>query len=130
MRIPQQMYVLLVQKENYSQWIREAIDEKLIRETDPEFLKQLKEKKYLEIKKIDEQLKKSNEDPEKILEIIQKSYDQFCEKLDKNPMWEIHQMKFWIKNSILPQLKKLRTTKYKDAESVLNTFLKWSGRSA
>jgi len=128
MRIPQQTYITLLQKENYSQWIREAIDEKLMKETNPEFLKRLREKKQKEIQQIDEQLKISKENPEKVMNVMEKYYNQFLDKINKNPMWEVHQIKFWIKTNVLPEIKKLRSTKYSEVDPILESFLKWSGR--
>ena len=105
--------------DNYSEFCREAIEEKLDHESDEEYLKTLRKEHHEKIKEIDEKLKASKKDPEEVKKILENSLVLY-KKRHFDPIKEVDiyidpsSDRLWIRESVLPKLKKVRCNKFSE----------------
>lgn len=110
--------MIMISKENYSSWVIEAIEEKLIKEGNKEFIE-------LEIKKHKDQiinlnglLKGAGRLNKEAQLIIEGLYPAYKERLGSGVIQT--QMEFWIKERVKPSLNKVG---YRGSiEDILNLF--------
>jgi len=109
--------MILIQKDNYSEFCREAIIEKVHRESSDQYIDSQIESLQNQIKELKEKKKSNRENPEevkKILEMAQNLYSDYT----NDPGMTISNFKTYIRSNILPKLKKAHCSKY-DIDSLL-----------
>jgi lipopolysaccharide export LptBFGC system permease protein LptF len=121
MKISQDTYLILIQKENYSQWIRDAIDEKLEKETNPEVINAKIQDLKQQIQQLQDLKKAKKDNGQKINEILNFTWETF--NRNDRAMLPDHQNINWIKSRILPNLKEIGCTQYK-AQDILEILKK------
>lgn len=112
--------MILLQKENYSEFCRYAIIEKLDRENDQQLIDSEIKKHEDKIRELKDRKKGKNYDKNKVNEILNKYYDQF--KSSGRDTAEDYMVISWINRSIMPELR-AAGCKDLDARAVLNKFV-------
>ena len=122
-RIEKDLKMILLQKDNYSEWCREAFYEKLQSENDTSLLdKQIKDHKESinQLEQLKKQVKKDIEsNGHKIKECLDVWYTVYR---DKRNSIDDHFNISWIKDKILPNLKKLGCTQF-SAKDILKIYV-------
>lgn len=115
------LYKIIVTKENYSEWGREALIEKIERENDHQLI-DLEIKKHENIIKELQQKKQNipHIDKDKVREILDQWYHKF--KAWKTDETEDFIAQGWIRKNVIPELKKVGC-KDLDARAILNKFM-------
>lgn len=118
------LYKIIVTKENYSEWGREALTEKLDRENDHSLIDLEIKKHEASIKELQQKKQRlSHVDKNKVNEILTKWRDVFI-STSRNTA-EDYVVISWINRSVMPELR-AAGCKDLDAKAVLNKFM--SGR--
>jgi iron-sulfur cluster repair protein YtfE (RIC family) len=122
-RIEKDLKLILIQKDNYSEWVRDACYEKLERENDQTLINNKileHENAIKQLKQLRSQVKKQLEgNGEKIRECLNTWYNVYR---DSRKIIEDHFNIKWIQEKILPVLKKLGCTQY-SARDILDMFM-------
>ena len=107
--------------DNYSQYINNLIDQDRFDKRDPSYLKSLLKEKEKEINQINQLLKESKQNPQKIQECLKTWYEVFRENdryaLPRNLNYK------WVKSRVYPELKKLGWKG--KPEKILDIFSEW-----
>ena len=110
----------IYQQENPSEWIRDACYQRLERESDPKFIDQQIAEKTQELQYWKDLKKQPAQNKEKIREILNRWYDFFT--MNDRFIIEDHFNRKWMRENILPELKKAGCKTYTEGE-LLQLFL-------
>lgn len=108
--------------DNYSEFCREAIIEKLERMADPIIIDARIKGHKQKIQELQVLKKSSMEDSEQVKELLEIGYNQF-KILDEKQGINPHSFKLYLRSNILPKLAKARCNRF-DENSLLDMYQK------
>lgn len=114
----EEMFLYLKRKGNYSEYIRDLINQDRISKLDSKYIAIQRKKLKEQLKDLDnlevqakELKKQSQEDSERVEQILQTARDHFQE-IKSDPTLTPGSFRMYLRNNIIPKLKEAKCTRY------------------